>query len=164
MTCTSVNHVTQNSVILFPPHKGGGLGWGWNLALHNAIFAPPPYLPPEVGKESSKAALDDSILYRQYPILLNKLKLLGKQLKRELAVYRLVLKHPQTPWVAKLFLGLAVAYLLLPFDLIPDFIPVIGQLDDVVIIPVLLYLALIFIPQSIIQSCREQVETQLDVK
>ncbi len=90
--------------------------------------------------------------------MLNKLKSLGKQLKREFAVYRLVLKHPQTPWIAKLFLGLAVGYLLLPFDLIPDFIPVIGQLDDVVIIPVLLYLALLFIPKWIIQSCREQVK------
>ncbi len=92
--------------------------------------------------------------------MLNKLKSLGKQLKREFAVYRLVLKHPQTPWIAKLFLGLAVGYLLLPFDLIPDFIPVIGQLDDVVIIPVLLYLALLFIPKWIIQSCREQAHKQ----
>ena len=91
-------------------------------------------------------------------IVINKLKLLGRQLKREFAVYRLVLKHPQTPWIAKMFLGLAVGYLLLPFDLIPDFIPVIGQLDDVVIIPVLLYLALLFIPESIIQSCRDQVK------
>ena len=90
-------------------------------------------------------------------VVINKLKSLGRQLKQEFAVYRLVLKHPQTPWIAKLFLGLAVAYLLLPFDLIPDFIPVIGQLDDVVIIPVLLYLALLFIPKWIIQSCREQV-------
>lgn len=90
--------------------------------------------------------------------MLNKLKSLGKQLKREFAVYRLVLKHPQTPWIAKLFLGLAVGYLLLPFDLIPDFIPVIGQLDDVVIIPVLLYLALLFIPKWIVESCREQVK------
>lgn len=90
--------------------------------------------------------------------MLNKLKSLGKQLKREFAVYRLVLKHPQTPWIAKLFLGLAVGYLLLPFDLIPDFIPVIGQLDDVVIIPVLLYMALLFIPKWIIQDCREQVQ------
>lgn len=96
--------------------------------------------------------------------VINKLKALGRQLKRELAVYRLVLKHPQTPWVAKLFLGLAVAYLLLPFDLIPDFIPVIGQLDDVVIIPVLLYLALLFIPQTIIQSCREQVKAEVEIK
>jgi len=88
-----------------------------------------------------------------------KLKSFGKQLKYELAVYRLVLKHPQTPWPAKLFLGLAVGYLLLPFDLIPDFIPVIGQLDDIVIVPLLLYLALLFIPRSIIQSCREQVKS-----
>ena len=90
--------------------------------------------------------------------MFDKLKSLGKQLKREFAVYRLVLKHPQTPWIAKLFLGLAIGYLLLPFDLIPDFIPVIGQLDDVVIIPLLLYMALLFIPKSIIQSCREQVK------
>ncbi len=93
--------------------------------------------------------------------MLDKLKSLGKQLKREFAVYRLVLKHPQTPWVAKLFLGLAVGYLLLPFDLIPDFIPVIGQLDDVIIIPVLLYLALLFIPKWIIQSCREQIREKI---
>ncbi len=94
-------------------------------------------------------------------VVINKLKSLGRQLKQEFAVYRLVLKHPQTPWIAKLFLGLAVGYLLLPFDLIPDFIPVIGQLDDVVIIPVLLYLALLFIPKWIIQSCREQVREQI---
>ncbi|MDO9283028.1 MAG: DUF1232 domain-containing protein [Methylotenera sp.] len=84
-------------------------------------------------------------------------KALTKQLKQEFEVYRLVLKHPQTPWMAKFFLGLAVGYLLLPFDLIPDFIPVLGQLDDVIIIPVLLYLALLFIPKAVIQICREQV-------
>lgn len=84
-------------------------------------------------------------------------KALTKQLKQEFEVYRLVLKHPQTPWMAKCFLGLAVGYLLLPFDLIPDFIPILGQLDDVIIIPVLLYLALLFIPKAVIQSCREQV-------
>jgi len=88
----------------------------------------------------------------------NIFKTLTKQLKQEFAVYRLVLEHPQTPWVSKLFLGLAVGYLLLPFDLIPDFIPILGQLDDVVIIPVLLYVALLFIPASVIQSCREQVQ------
>ncbi len=90
--------------------------------------------------------------------MFNQLKSLSRQLKREFSVYRLVLKHPQTPWIAKLFLGLAVGYLLLPFDLIPDFIPVLGQLDDVVIIPILLYMALVFIPQWIIASCREQVK------
>lgn len=92
--------------------------------------------------------------------MFKQLKSLTKQLKQEFAVYRLVLKHPQTPWLAKLFLGLAVAYLLLPFDLIPDFIPILGQLDDVVIVPLLLYMALLLIPKTIIQSCREQVNAR----
>ncbi|MFM2440735.1 MAG: hypothetical protein RLZZ349_462, partial [Pseudomonadota bacterium] len=65
--------------------------------------------------------------------MIKKLKSFSKQLKQELAIYRLVLKHPKTPWLAKLFLGLAIAYLLLPFDLIPDFIPVLGQLDEIII-------------------------------
>jgi uncharacterized membrane protein YkvA (DUF1232 family) len=90
--------------------------------------------------------------------VIEKLKALTKHLKQEFDVYRLVLKHPQTPWVAKVFLGLAIGYLLLPFDLIPDFIPVLGQLDDVIIIPVLVYVALLFIPKVVIQSCREQVQ------
>jgi uncharacterized membrane protein YkvA (DUF1232 family) len=88
--------------------------------------------------------------------VLKTLKSLAAKFKQELAVYRLVLKHPQTPWPAKLFLGLAVAYLVMPFDLIPDFIPLIGQLDDLLIIPLLLYLALLFIPKALIESCREQ--------
>jgi uncharacterized membrane protein YkvA (DUF1232 family) len=90
--------------------------------------------------------------------VIEKLKSLTKHLKQEFAVYRLVLKHPQTPWPAKMCLWLAIGYLLLPFDLIPDFIPVLGQLDDVVIIPLLVYIALLFIPQDIIQSCREQAK------
>ncbi|MEO6117593.1 MAG: YkvA family protein [Methylotenera sp.] len=90
--------------------------------------------------------------------MLEKLKSLSKHLKQEFAVYRLVLKHPETPWIAKLFLGLAIGYLLLPFDLIPDFIPVLGQLDEVVIIPALVYIALLFIPKHIIQNCREQTQ------
>ena len=89
--------------------------------------------------------------------MFEKLKSLAAHLKQEFEVYRLVLKHPETPLIAKFFLGLAVGYLLMPFDLIPDFIPIIGQLDEVVIIPILLYLALLFIPKHIIQSCREQV-------
>lgn len=91
--------------------------------------------------------------------MLEKLKALSKHLKNEFVVYRLVLKHSDTPWIAKIFLGLAIGYLLLPFDLIPDFIPVLGQLDDVVIIPVLVYIALLFIPPEIIEQCRAQVAT-----
>ena len=86
--------------------------------------------------------------------MFEKLKSLGKQLKREFAAYRLVLKHPQTPWVAKLFLGLAVGYLLLPFDLIPDFIPVLGYLDDLLIVPAGIWLAFRLIPAPVLQELR----------
>lgn len=55
-----------------------------------------------------------------------------------------------------MLLGLAIGYLLLPFDLIPDFIPVIGHLDDVIIVPGLIYLALKMIPNEIILECREK--------
>jgi uncharacterized membrane protein YkvA (DUF1232 family) len=75
-----------------------------------------------------------------------------------LAVYRLLLNHPRTPLLAKLLLALAIGYLLLPFDLIPDFIPVLGQLDELIIIPLLVYLAVLLIPKSPLLSCRVQVQ------
>lgn len=81
----------------------------------------------------------------------------AQRLKRELAVYRLALKHPHTPWLAKLLLGLAVGYVLLPFDLIPDFIPVIGHVDDLILVPALVYLALKLIPDQVLAECRRKV-------
>jgi uncharacterized membrane protein YkvA (DUF1232 family) len=80
------------------------------------------------------------------------------RIKTELAVYRLVLKHPRTPLLAKVLLGLAVGYALLPFDLIPDFIPVLGHLDDLLIVPGLVILAMWLIPQTVITECRKEVE------
>ena len=87
----------------------------------------------------------------------HKLQTIGTTFKRELRVYRLVLKDPRTPKTAKCFLGLAVGYALLPFDLIPDFIPVIGHLDDVVIVPGLVWLSLKLIPAEIVAEHRRQV-------
>ena len=60
-------------------------------------------------------------------------KEIARSFKRELIVYQRVLRDERTPLPAKLFLALAVGYLCMPFDLIPDFIPVIGYADDVVI-------------------------------
>lgn len=81
----------------------------------------------------------------------------GKTLKRELELYQRVLKDSRTPRLAKIFLGLAIGYLLLPFDLIPDFIPVLGQLDDILIVPGLFYLALRLIPRDLIDEHRKQM-------
>jgi uncharacterized membrane protein YkvA (DUF1232 family) len=83
-----------------------------------------------------------------------KLKKIAAQLKAEFDFYQRLYQHPKTPILAKALLWLAIGYLLMPFDLIPDFLPVIGQLDDVVIIPLLLYLALKLIPSDVIVACR----------
>lgn len=86
-----------------------------------------------------------------------KLKAIAAQLKAEFAFYRQLQQHPQTPKLAKALLWLAIGYLLMPFDLIPDFLPVIGQLDELVIIPLLLYLALKLTPPDIIAACKAEV-------
>ncbi|MBI3756752.1 MAG: DUF1232 domain-containing protein [Deltaproteobacteria bacterium] len=86
------------------------------------------------------------------------LRRIARSLKHELSVYRLVLKDPRTPRLPKILLGLAVGYALLPFDLIPDFIPVIGHLDDLIIVPGLVILALKLIPPEIVADCRRAVD------
>ena len=90
--------------------------------------------------------------------MFNSLRLFGRQIKRELKVYSLVLKDRRTPKLAKFLLWLAVGYALLPFDIIPDFIPVIGQLDDLVIVPCLIVIALKMIPKGIVEDCRKRVD------
>jgi uncharacterized membrane protein YkvA (DUF1232 family) len=80
-----------------------------------------------------------------------------RTIKQEIQVYQRVLRDSRTPWYAKAVLGLAVGYLLLPFDLIPDFIPVLGQLDDLLIVPGLVWLALKLIPPEVVDECRKAV-------
>ena len=83
-----------------------------------------------------------------------RLAALARAFKREFVVYRCALRHPATPWLAKVLLGLAVGYALLPFDLIPDFLPIIGQLDDLIVVPGLIWLALRLIPAAVMGECR----------
>jgi len=87
-----------------------------------------------------------------------RLAAIAKRLKNELLLYREVLRHPQTPWLAKALLWLAVAYLMLPFDLIPDFLPVIGHLDDLIIVPGLIFLAFKLIPAQVVSECRARLK------
>ena len=83
-----------------------------------------------------------------------RLAALARAFKRELAVYRCALRHPRTPLTARLLLAAAVGYALLPFDLIPDFLPVIGQLDDLIIVTGLVWLVLCLIPPVVLDECR----------
>lgn len=89
--------------------------------------------------------------------MLEKLKQIANKLKAEFAFYRRLQQHPQTPKLAKALLWLAIGYVLMPFDLIPDFLPLIGQLDDVVIVPILLYWALKLTPADVIAACRTEL-------
>lgn len=82
------------------------------------------------------------------------LKRLGKAVRQEIRVYQLLIQDHRTPRPAKFLLLLVVGYLALPFDLIPDVIPVIGQLDDALVVPVLILIALKLIPTAIIEECR----------
>ena len=83
-----------------------------------------------------------------------------RRLKQELQVYRAVMADERTPWPARMLLGAAVGYLILPFDLIPDAIPVLGQLDDLLIVPGLFWLALRLIPAEILDQARQQVQAE----
>lgn len=87
-------------------------------------------------------------------------KKLVRRFREEIAFYRSLLKHPHTPWASRILLGAAIAYALSPIDIIPDFIPVIGFLDDLLILPALIWLAVRLIPRHVIEECRNQVKEE----
>ena len=70
----------------------------------------------------------------------------------------LALSRRETPWYAKLIAGLTVGYALSPIDLIPDFIPVLGYLDDLILLPALVALTVKLVPASVMDECRAQAE------
>lgn len=80
----------------------------------------------------------------------------AQALKREVYALYLCARHPRTPWYAKLFVGLIVAYALSPIDLIPDFVPVLGYLDEVILLPLALLLALRMVPADVLEECRDR--------
>jgi uncharacterized membrane protein YkvA (DUF1232 family) len=94
--------------------------------------------------------------------MLQKMKALAKQLKQQLYVLYYAYKDVGTPWYAKLLAACVVAYAFSPIDLIPDFIPVLGYLDDIVLVPAGVWLTLQLIPDPILSKCRILAEARMN--
>jgi uncharacterized membrane protein YkvA (DUF1232 family) len=86
------------------------------------------------------------------------LKARAHGLKADAFALYFVARDPRTPWYARAIAGAVVAYALSPFDLIPDFIPVIGYLDDLVIVPLGVVVVLKLIPEEVMRDCRARAD------
>lgn len=84
------------------------------------------------------------------------LKSSAKKLKTDIPAVYLAMKKKETPWIAKVIAALTIAYALSPIDLIPDFIPIIGYLDDIILLPALVALTIKLIPAEVFSTCRTE--------
>ena len=84
-----------------------------------------------------------------------------EKLKAETYTVYLAFRHPDTPWYAKVLAGAVAAYAFSPIDLVPDFIPVLGYLDDLILVPLGIALVVKLIPETIMVACREQAQTDM---
>ena len=84
-----------------------------------------------------------------------------RQLKTETYALYLACRHPQVPWYARVLAACVVGYLFSPIDLIPDFIPVLGYLDDLILVPLGITLVLKMIPKTVWEECREEAQKTL---
>ena len=94
--------------------------------------------------------------------MLQRLKERAGRLKVETFALYLAARDPRTPWYAKLLIMGVVAYALSPVDLIPDFIPVLGYLDDIILIPIGISLALRLVPPTVMSECRAEASRSLE--
>ncbi len=86
----------------------------------------------------------------------------AERLKRDAYALYFVARDPRTPWYARALAAAVVAYALSPFDLIPDFVPVLGYLDDLVIVPLGIALVLRLVPRAVLDDCRVRAQRAAD--
>ena len=96
--------------------------------------------------------------------MLQKIKQWARILKRDGVTLWFAYRDPATPWFAKALCWFVVAYALSPIDLIPDFIPVLGYLDDLVLLPGLIWMALRLVPRGVAESSRQQADAWIAAK
>lgn len=82
----------------------------------------------------------------------------ARRVKRDAITLWFAGRHPRTPWTAKALGLFVVAYALSPIDLIPDFIPVLGYIDDVILLPGLIWLTVKMLPDDVLMECRQKAE------
>jgi uncharacterized membrane protein YkvA (DUF1232 family) len=90
---------------------------------------------------------------------IERLRAHARELKHETHALYLAARHPQTPWYAKLLVAAIVGYALSPIDLIPDFIPILGYLDDLVLLPLGIAWAIRLIPAQVMAECRDRARS-----
>jgi len=90
--------------------------------------------------------------------LLSDLKQRARLLKAETFALYLAARHPATPWYAKLLAAAVAAYAFSPIDLIPDFVPILGYVDDLILIPMGIALAIKMIPPAVMTECRARAQ------
>jgi len=86
----------------------------------------------------------------------DRIKRWAREVKNEGMTLWFCCRHPDMPWLPKILAFMVVGYFLSPIDLIPDFIPVIGYLDDLILVPIGIYLTLKHVPQHVIEESRAQ--------
>jgi uncharacterized membrane protein YkvA (DUF1232 family) len=94
----------------------------------------------------------------RYGVDLNSWKTRAKTLKREVSALSFAARDPRVPWYAKAFAIVIIGYALSPIDLIPDFIPFVGYLDDLIIVPAGIILLIKMIPKAVMEESREKAK------
>lgn len=108
---------------------------------------------------SGRVVIDPIARIRQYPYvcgMIGRLKEWARGIRRDVVALWLSARDPRVPWYAKLIAAAVAAYALSPIDLIPDFVPVLGYLDDLIIVPLGILVAVKMIPAAVMADLREQ--------
>jgi len=95
---------------------------------------------------------------------LESVKKVATDFAREMQVYRLILQDPRTPRMSKALLGCAALYAVAPFDLVPDVLPVVGQIDDAFVISSFVVLGLSLLPEGMVNEYRQQVKHDAEIR
>ncbi len=113
-------------------------------------------------RETSLEVFANSIQEDRAMQLISKTKIWAKSLKRDIVALWLAARDARVPWYAKAVAGAVAAYALSPVDLIPDFVPVLGYLDDLVIVPLGILLATRLVPPDLMRELREEAARRIE--